>query len=313
MNWRWHHFLNALESALLVAAMLLLMAAIGWLFGGMETLYGMLAGGIIVLLLAPRLTPPVLLRMMGAQPLAPEQAPRLFATLQKLAGRSSGLAHFPHLYHLPTPVLNAFSTGIGKNVSITISDGLLRALDGRELAGVLAHEISHIRHKDIWVMVMADLFSQMTWTFSLFGQLLLLINLPLWLMHRHTMPWAAIILLLFAPTLSMLLQLALSRKREFDADLGAMELTHDPEGLAGALQKMEDAQEQEMQRLFPGGERPAIPSWLRTHPDAAERIRRLHDVVLPASPRDSWERDQGSTLPTAKYPARRHHFTGFRL
>ncbi len=312
MNWRWHHFLNALESVLLVAAMLLLMAAIGWLFGGVEALYGMLVGGIIFLFIAPRLTPPVLLRMMGAQPLMPEQAPRLFAMVRKLAGRS-GLSHFPRLYHLPTPVLNAFSTGIGKHVSITVSDGLLRALDGRELAGVLAHEISHIRHKDIWVMVMADLFSQMTWTFSLFGQLLLLINLPLWLLHRHTVPWAAILLLLFAPTLSMLLQLALSRQREFDADLGAMELTHDPEGLAAALQKMEDAQEQEMNRLFPSGERLAIPSWLRTHPDTVERIRRLHRLGLPARPQDSWERDPGSTLPTAKNPARRHHFTGFRL
>ncbi len=312
MNWRWHHFLNALESVLLVAAMLLLMAAIGWLFGGVETLYGMLVGGIIFLLIAPRLTPPVLLRMMGAQALTPEQGPRLFAMVRKLASRS-GLAHFPHLYRLPTPVLNAFSTGIGKNVSITISDGLLRALDGRELAGVLAHEISHIRHKDIWVMVMADLFSQMTWTFSLFGQLLLLINLPLWLMHRHTMPWAAIILLLFAPTLSVLLQLALSRQREFDADLGAMELTHDPEGLARALRKMEDGQEQEMNRLFPGGERPAIPSWLRTHPDTVERIRRLAHLVLPDRPLDSWESDEGASLPRAKAPARRHHFTGFRL
>ena len=146
MNWCWHHFLNALESVLLVAAMLLLMAAIGWLFGGVETLYGMLVGGFIFLLIAPRLTPPVLLRMMDAQALTPEQGPRLFAMVRKLASRS-GLAHFPHLYRLPTPVLNAFSTGIGKNVSITISDGLLRALDDRELAGVLAQPMKARRYR----------------------------------------------------------------------------------------------------------------------------------------------------------------------
>ncbi|MDR7926869.1 M48 family metalloprotease [Acidithiobacillus thiooxidans] len=72
-----------------------------------------------------------------------------------------GLDHFSILYRLPTPALSAFSTGLGKHAALIISDGLLH---GRELAAVLAHEISHIRHKDIWDMIVADLFNQVPWT-----------------------------------------------------------------------------------------------------------------------------------------------------
>ena len=311
LRWRWHQLVNLLESTGIIGAMLLLMMWIGWLLGGVDTLYAMLGTGILFIIFAPRLMPRLLIRRMGAQVITPGQSPLLLYMVQRLAERS-GLDHLPTLYHLPTSALNAFSTGLGAHVSLVVSDGLLRALDGRELAAVLAHEISHIRHKDIRVMIVADLFSQMTWTFCLLGQVLILINLPLWIMHKYTIPWGLIFLLIVAPSVSMSLQLALSRTREFEADRGAMELTHDPQGLADALQKMEDAQQREMKILLPKLERVAIPSSLRTHPETEERIRRLFASAPPLGDPEIWAWDHGASLPMAKDLPRWRHLSGFR-
>jgi Zn-dependent protease with chaperone function len=306
-----HHLLNWLESMGIIGVMLLLMMWIGWLLGGVDTLYVMLGTGILFILFAPRLMPPLLIHKMGAEVISPGQSPLLLNMVDRLVERS-GLDHFPTLYRLPTPALNAFSTGLGKHVALVISDGLLRALDGRELAAVLAHEISHIRHKDIWVMIVADLFSQVTWTFCLLGQVLILINLPLWMMHKYPMPWGLIFLLIVAPSVSMTLQLTLSRTREFEADSGAMELTNDPQGLASALQKMEDAQKKELKIRFPALDRVAVPSWLRTHPKTEDRIHRLYATVPPISHPEVWAWDHGASLPTAKDLPRWHHLSGFR-
>jgi len=139
----------------------------------------------------------------------------------------------------------------------------------------LAHEISHVRNNDMWVMGLADLFTRMTNILSVVGQFLLLLNLPLLLMSDYTISWAAILLLVFAPTLSALLQLALSRTREYDADLGAAELSGDPEGMALALAKLERLQAGFFERVFLPGRQIPEPSLLRTHPPTQERLRRL--------------------------------------
>jgi heat shock protein HtpX len=144
---------------------------------------------------------------------------------------------------------------------------------------VLAHEISHIRSNDIWVMTLADTVSRLTGGLALMGQLLLFINLPLLLFGAAAISWWAILLLLFAPTISLLLQLALSRTREFDADMDAVEITGDPLGLASALRKLDRHQRGLWQRLlFPGRHTP--DSWiLSTHPSSEERIRRLAELA----------------------------------
>jgi heat shock protein HtpX len=123
-------------------------------------------------------------------------------------------------------------------------------------------------------MTLADLVSRITHALSLVGQLLVLINLPLFLLNEATLSWLAILLLIFAPTLSALLQLALSRTREFDADLSAVDLTGDPQGLASALIKLEQ-QGGFLERLLMPGRHDPEPSLLRTHPRTEERIQRL--------------------------------------
>jgi heat shock protein HtpX len=137
-------------------------------------------------------------------------------------------------------------------------------------------------------MTLADMISRMTSTLSFFGQILVLINLPLLLMGQVQISWLAILVLLAAPTVATMLQLALSRTREFDADLGAFEMTGDAVGLASALEKMERYQRGILDFVLPGRRVPD-PSMLRTHPNTDERIRRLlelGELQPPKRPRE---------------------------
>jgi heat shock protein HtpX len=110
---------------------------------------------------------------------------------------------------------------------------------------------------------------------SLVGQFLILLNIPLLLMGEVTISWVAILLLMLAPGLSGVLQLALSRTREYAADLGAVQLTGDPRGLASALRRLEQLNRGLLSRLFPGAGRVPLPQFLQTHPETDERVRRL--------------------------------------
>jgi heat shock protein HtpX len=124
-------------------------------------------------------------------------------------------------------------------------------------------------------MGVADVFSRGTSLLSLVGQLLLVLNLPLVLFSEVSFNWFAILLLVFAPSLSALAQLALSRTREYDADLNAARLTGDPESLARALARIERTQGGWWERIFLPGRRIPDPSLLRTHPQTRERVERL--------------------------------------
>jgi heat shock protein HtpX len=197
--------------------------------------------------------------------------------MEELAQRAQ-LPYVPALYYVPSRMLNAFAVGTRRNAAIGLTDGLLRGLNLRELTGVLAHEMSHIRNNDMRSMSVADVISRVTNLFSTFGKFLLLVNLPLIFMGSAPISWWAILLLIVAPFISGLLQLALSRTREFDADLDAIQLTHDPVGLMNALQKLEYyATNIWQQVLFPGRGVPD-PSIFRTHPHTKDRLARLQEL-----------------------------------
>jgi heat shock protein HtpX len=269
---RTHKLNNLIQSALLLGGMAALLALLGWLLGGGSGVIWAAVTGIMVLVLSPRASPRLMLRLHGAQALSVAQAPDLYALVETLAARA-GLPRLPELYYIPVQTLNAFTLGQRGQAAIALTGGLLRHLSQRELTGVLAHEISHIRSNDIWVMTLADTVSRLTRTFSLFGQLLLFLNLPLILLAGSGLPWLAILLLIFAPAISVLMQLALSRTREFDADVD------DPLGLASALHKLDRYQGGLLRRiLMPGGRIP--DSWiLSTHPSSQERIRQLTELA----------------------------------
>jgi heat shock protein HtpX len=171
--------------------------------------------------------------------------------------------------------MNAFSVGSASSSAIALSDGLIRYLSWREMSGVLAHEISHIRNNDLRLHALADLMTRITSLFSFLGQVLLVFYLPMVLFSKTEIPLVPILLLVFAPAVSMLLQFALSRTREFDADLGAASLTGDPMGLASALKKMDHFEQSIWNLVFLPGRRNSQPSLLRTHPHTHERLERL--------------------------------------
>src|SRR5690606_19051523 len=129
----------------------------------------------------------------------------------------------PRLYVIPSATLNAFATGTPDNASIAVTAGLLRTLNLRELAGVLAHEVSHIRNNDLWVMGLADAMSRFTQALSTLAMMLAMFSFVGMLAGVIFVSWWAILVLYLAPLVSSLLQLGLSRAREYDADLeGAM-------------------------------------------------------------------------------------------
>ncbi len=251
-----------------------LLALLGWLLAGIEGVIWAGIIGVVFLLVSPRASPRLVFKLSGARPLSVADAPGLYALVKTLALRAR-LPTLPQLYYMPTQAMNAFTVGNRRQAMIAVTDGLLRGLTRRELTGVLAHEISHVDNNDIWVMTLADTVNRLTSSFSLFGQVLLFINLPLILLGKSGFSWLAILLLVFAPTLSVLLQLALSRTREFDADLGAAQITRDPLGLASALKKLHDYHSGSIRRVLMPGRPMPDSSMLRTHPKSEERIRRL--------------------------------------
>jgi len=275
--WLRHRLINAVQSLLLLAMMAAILAALGSIVAGGGGALLALGLGALLVAVNPGLSPRLILRLYGARALRPEEAPDLHSILELLAARAE-LPAVPALHYVPSSIINAFAVGSRRRSAIAVTDGLLRALSAREVAGVLAHEVSHVRHNDMWVMGLADLFSRLTQIFSSLGQMLLLLNLPLLLLGAATVSWTAVLILILAPTASAVIQLALSRTREYDADLGAAELTGDPRALASALARMERYQGRLFEQILFPGRRVPDPSLLRTHPPTEERIRRLLEL-----------------------------------
>jgi len=272
---RQHAWLNLVHTWLLVGGSLALFVACAWLFFGPGGIWYALVFGGVSLFMASRVSPTLVLRMYKAQPVSPQQFPQGHKLLDQLSERA-GLNAKPKLYVLPSKLMNAFAVGRKRDSAICLTDRLIRSLTLRELAGVMAHEVAHIRAEDVRVMAIADMVSRFTSVLSTLGIFSLFINLPAILFGGAAqVPWLAVLLLIFAPTIGSLLQLALSRTREYDADLNAVLLTGDPDGLASALVKLEKAQGRHWEGMvLPGGRTPD-PSILRTHPRTEDRVARL--------------------------------------
>lgn len=239
------------------------------------------------------------LRLYGARPLHPNEAPDLWAVLRELAARA-GLPAVPVPHYVPSGGINAFATGTKHHAAIALTDGLLRSLTPRELSGVLGHEIAHIANEDLRVMDLADSISRLTHLLALLGQIMLLFSLPALLWGTVAIQWPALLLLAISPQLALLAQLGLSRVREFDADRLTAELTGDPQGLALALAKIE---RESRAWLLPGWGNPE-PSWLRTHPATTERIQRLRELADSMAPQPLHSSPFLPDIPLAPRPPR---------
>ncbi|MEJ0062700.1 MAG: M48 family metallopeptidase [Alphaproteobacteria bacterium] len=177
----------------------------------------------------------------GARPVSRQEAPGLYNILENLC-ISRGM-QMPKLYIIETPALNAFATGIDRrSYAITVTSGILQALDERELSAVLAHELTHIINRDVRLLVVTIVFAGM----------ISFLSHMLWRSMRFNRPrgngkrgggvlviiLVAGVFLLIGNLLALLLRLALSRRREYMADAGSVDLTHDPEAMIGALRKI---------------------------------------------------------------------------
>lgn len=241
----------------------------GFLLFGATTAIILLVFGGFIALAVPGTSAQAQLR--GVQPLRYHQAPELYDMVAALA-RSAGLSRSPGLYLAQNGVLNAATVGSAQSASIIVTTGLLRRLSTREIYAVLAHELSHIANEDLTLFRFAEALRQAVNLFVRVGWLLVIFALPV-VLATGTFTGSAILALLGAPIAATLLQAALLRTREFEADRTAAELTGDPEGLAQALSRIEYVQENTLRMMLPVS-RQSHPLF-RTHPPTRERVRRL--------------------------------------
>ncbi|MCG6938239.1 MAG: zinc metalloprotease HtpX [Gammaproteobacteria bacterium] len=295
---------NYLQSALLLAGMLGLLSLVGWLLAGPEGIGWFIVAGVFIFISAPRVTPAYILRLHRAQVLDASDAPQLYEMVHWLTKRA-GMKAMPVLYYIPSSSINAFTTGLNKNASIALSDGMLRQLNTRELSGVLAHEISHVSRNDLLVMMVADVISRLTSIMAFAGYLLIWIYIPLFIFSGEKAPWLLLIILMTAPTFSILMQLALSRANEFNADVEAAKLTGDPLGLASALEKIDYYQGSLIQRIFSPAQRMHEPVFFRTHPLMIDRVNRLKQLANTMRTSDS-SPDFAESQNWLKFPAPGH-------
>lgn len=304
---RQHAALNRLQTGLLVILLLAVGGVAGQLLFGATGFWLSLGAILLTLALEPVATARLTLSLYRARPIPPGEAPQLWRMLEVLA-RRAGLPAVPRPHYVPSRMINAFAVGNRRNSAIALTDGLLGSLTPRELLAVLAHETAHIANGDLRVMNLADYVSRLTGAFAMLGLLLLVMALPGVWMGQLEVQWLGLLLLAVSPHLARLAQMGLSRVREFDADLGAARLTGDPAALASALARIEAVARGWRGWLIPGWGNPE-PSWLRTHPPTAERIRRLLALEVPAWS-DDWTLADRPELRAAQLRPSRWHPSG---
>ncbi|MBU2581715.1 MAG: M48 family metalloprotease [Alphaproteobacteria bacterium] len=276
---REHRQRNIMHSILLIGGIGAILAVATTLLWGIAGIAVSLIGVGLLVLFAPSVPAAAVMRLYSARKVEPG-SDQLSRVVDELAQRAE-LPARPGLYVIPSATLNAFATGNPQNASIAVTEGLLRRLTMREIATVIAHEMSHIRNNDLWLMNLADVMTRLVQSLSYVALALAIMNVFGMLTGEAPISWWAVLALYVAPAFSSLLQLGLSRAREFDADLEAAMLTGDPMGLASALSRLEHYQGQFWEDLvYPvPARRVPQPSLLRTHPATEERIDRLRELA----------------------------------
>lgn len=219
-----------------------------------------------------------LLARLQARRIGPFDLPDIYRLFQTISQRA-GFERAPDLYCIPSGSMNAFALGGLDGAAVVVTDGLLRNLTLAELAGILAHEIAHIRNSDSSTMALARRFTTATELVALLG----LLQLVPASASRRAGSLELSLLLRIAPTVSKLLQLALSRSRELEADLDAAELAGDAFGLARAIEKLE-RHHAAMRPAAEAGAALFSPGILfRSHPETPTRMRWLFAAGLAAA------------------------------
>ena len=274
------NFSAALRTTILMATLGGLLVAIGYAIGGIEIAGVFLGIALIMNFVAFWFSDKIALKSAGAKPISEEEAPGLYQMVRELTTRAD--LPMPRLYMIPSDQPNAFATGRSPNHSaVAVTQGITKLLSEDELRGVLAHELAHISNRDILTQSVASAIGAMITYLAYFF---------LWFGGDDESPLsivASLAMVILAPIAASLIQLAISRQREFSADATGAEFCGNPESLASALLRLEEgAKAMPMQvnqateplyivKPFSGG---GISGLLSTHPPIEERVRRLRQM-----------------------------------
>ncbi|RZL01026.1 MAG: zinc metalloprotease HtpX [Rubrivivax sp.] len=273
---------NILKTAVLMAAITALFMAIGGMVGGRTGMMVALLVAVGMNFFSYWFSDTMVLKMYNAREVDATTAPRFYAMVQDLAQRAQ--LPMPRVYLIDESAPNAFATGRNPdNAAVAATTGILNVLTERELRGVMAHELAHVKHRDILISTISA---------TMAGAISMLANFAMFFGGRDSEgrphnPIAGIAVALLAPLAASLIQMAISRAREFEADRGGAEISGDPHALASALQKIqhyargtpmaaaeqhpETAQMMIMNPLSGGG----LRGLFSTHPATEERVERL--------------------------------------
>jgi heat shock protein HtpX len=273
---------NLLKTAVLMAAITALFMAIGSLIGGRSGMMLALAIAVAMNFFSYWFSDKLVLRMYNAHEVDENSAPQFYRMVRELAQRAQ--LPMPRVYLIDEEAPNAFATGRSpEHAAVAATTGILRVLSERELRGVMGHELAHVRHRDILISTVSA---------TMAGAIGMLANFAMLFggrdqNGRSSNPIVGLLVMLLAPLAASLIQMAISRAREFEADRGGAEISGDPEALASALQKIqryaqgiplptaerhpETAQMMIMNPLSGGG----LRGLFSTHPSTEERVARL--------------------------------------
>jgi len=274
------NFAAGLRTTLLLASLTGLFVLIGALIGGPETALLFLFFGALVNLGAWWFSDRIALRMAGAQPISEQEAPRLFQMVRELTTRA-GLP-MPSLHVIPQAQPNAFATGRSPDRSaVAVTQGIVQLLSEDELRGVIAHELAHIRSRDTLIQSVAA---------TIGGAITYLAYMLMWFGGDNDSPLGLIsglAMVILAPLAAGIIQMAISRQREYGADATGADICGNPESLASALLRLEQgAEEIPMEHANSATEplyivkpfRGGISGLFSTHPPIEERVRRLRQM-----------------------------------
>ncbi|HKZ51839.1 MAG TPA: zinc metalloprotease HtpX [Candidatus Acidoferrales bacterium] len=276
--------MNAIKTGLLLAALTLILVIGGQAVAGQRGMTIALIFAAIMNLGAYFWSDKITLAMSGAQPVTPDQAPRMYRVMERLCART-GLP-MPRLYVIPQAQPNAFATGRNpQHAAVAATAGLLETMEEDELEGVLAHELAHVRNRDTLIMSVAATIAGAITYLAYMGQWALIFG-GYGGRDRNGggSGLGALLMIILAPIAALLVQMAISRQREYAADAAAARFVGHPYGLANALEKlghyskripMHDVKPAQAHMYivqpFSGG----FASLFSTHPPVEERIRRL--------------------------------------